>query len=374
MSTQAEGRAGCSTRHLAYKNLSIDPSRPEIRLLEVRPAQSIHDVISARLVNLPLTPDLDFIGVSALYGDPDDTEPIKIDGKRMSVPANLGMALRHARAVFWPSQTGPGTAESKGTTAEEKGSRGPEPIRKKPHWLRQLLRSFGLPSDGDQSRRQSQATTLRIWIDALCVNERDAREHEDQHALMATAYRHARTVVGWLGPKDETSDLAVQIIRDVDNAVPANFGSPEDKQLHPEHYAPHHVWVKEIQYLWQVPEDATDLRDGDNWIAMSRFLNRQYFQRDWILSEIAMASFPTFLIGSEIVSWNEVLRWNRCNEELSDTGAGQFPEKYRTEIVSYLPMSTVYTMLKAFERSSDDRNSDSTGRSMLTKFQSNYSL
>ncbi|ROV92266.1 hypothetical protein VSDG_07275 [Cytospora chrysosperma] len=373
MATQVEGNVG-STRHLQYKKLSGDPSRPEIRLLEVRPAQSLHDTVSARIVNLPLTPDLDFIGVSALYGDTDDTEPIIIDGKRIMVPANLGQALRHARAVFWPLQTGPTTADPKRTTVDGKGQgqRGMESNRKRPHWLRHLLRTFGLPSsEGDRSRAQN--STLRIWIDVFCVNERDEREQKEQHTLMATAYRHARTVVGWLGPKDETSDKAVQIIRDVDRAVPANFGTPEDRQLHPEHYAPHHVWIKDIQYLWQLPEGVKDLRECEVWITMSKFLGRQYFQRDWILNEIAMASFPTFLIGEEILSWSEVLRWNRCNEELSDTGAGQFPEEYRTEICSLLPLATVYTMLKAFERSKDNRPTDSSSRSVITRCPSSYS-
>ncbi|ROV99127.1 hypothetical protein VMCG_06574 [Cytospora schulzeri] len=373
MATQSEGIAGCPTRHLQYKNLSVDPTRPEIRLLELRPAQSIHDTVSARIVNLPLTLDLDFIGVSALYGDTDDTEPIIIDGKRIAVPANLGQALRHARAVFWPPQTGPSTAESGRATVEGKGPKGLEPTRKKPHWLRHLLKTFGLPSsEGGRSRTQS--TTLLIWIDAFCVNERDAMEQKEQHSLMAMAYRHARTVVGWLGPKDESSDLAVQIIRDVDRAMPPNFGSPEDKRLHPEYYAPRHVWVNEIQHLWQLPEGVMDLRECDNYIAMSKFLGRQYFQRDWILNEIAMASFPTFLIGSDIVSWSEVLRWNRCNEELSDRGAAQFPERYRSQIASFLPLGTVYTMLKAFELSRDNRVTDSTDRSMLTRCPSSPSL
>lgn len=391
MATQAEDLRGVhasasSTRQLLqYRKLSVDPSRPEIRLLEVRPAQGIHETVSARIVNLPLTPDLDFIGVSALYGDTDDTEPIIIDGRRVAVPANLGQALRHARAVFWPAATTPqahaqaqaGPVSAAAAAAEDSrgGTTGVlEPARKKPHWLRQLLRSLVLPSaDGERlSRGGGGGQTLRVWIDAFCVDERDARERKEQHTLMATAYRHARTVVGWLGPKDETSDLAVQVIRDVDRAVPAGFGSPGDREAHPEHYAPRHTWVGGIQHLWRVPEGVADLRRSDTWVAMSRFLGRPYFQREWILSEIAMATFPTFLVGTDVVSWSEVLRWNLCNEELSDKGSAQFPEEYRTDIVSFLPLGTVYTMLKAFERSRDSRAPDLTPRSTLTRSLSTY--
>ncbi|KUI56291.1 Heterokaryon incompatibility protein 6, OR allele [Cytospora mali] len=365
---------GCSTRNLHYKKLSLDPDRPDIRLLEVRPAQSIRDTISGRLVNLPLTPDLDYVGLSALYGGANETEPINIDGKRIDVPANLGQALRHLRTVFWPTPAGPSTSASTGIKVEGIDTSGQdrESVRKKPHWLRHLLRSFGLPSlDVDRSRNQN---TLRIWIDAFCINERDAREQREQHTLMATAYRHARTVVGWLGPKDETSDLAVRIIRDVDRAVPPNFGSPEDRALHPENYAPHYVWMSDIQHLWQLPEGVTDPRDSDNFIAMSNFLSRQYFQRDWILNEIAMATFPTFLIGKDIVSWCEVLRWNRFNEELTDVGAALFPDEFRKVIDSFMPLGTVYTMLKEFERTRDNKATDFDARTMAQSSLSNYSM
>lgn len=62
-----------------------------------------------------------------------------------------------------------------------------------------------------------------------------------------------------------------------------------------------------------------------------------------------MATFPAFLIGDQIVSWLEVLRLNRNNEELIDHGALLFPEEFR-KLIHFMPMGAIYTLLKEFER------------------------
>lgn len=327
-----------STRQLNYKNLSRD--RHDIRLLEVQPASDISDIIVARLVNRQLTPDLEYIGVSALYGDTDVSEKVQIDNKRIALPANLGQALRHARAVFSQSDVSSNASEGEGSSMEARRSKDPKPDKRPPRWLGNILRGLGFQRP-EVDRAKNQSTTLLVWLDAVCVNRRDAREQKEQHRMMSNAYRNAKAVVGWLGTKDEMSDIAVNVIRTCDRALPAHFGTPEDKELHPENYPPHYVWMEEIKPLWQMPEGVTDFRELPNVIALSKFLQRPYFQRDWILNELALATFPTFLVGDEIVSWSEVLRWNRCNEELIDVATAHFPEEYRKVIETFIPLGTV---------------------------------
>lgn len=327
-----------STRQLNYKNLSRD--RHDIRLLEVQPASDINDIIVARLVNRQLTPELEYIGVSALYGDTDVSEKVQIDNKRIALPANLGQALRHARAVFSQSDVSSNASEGEGSSMEARRSKEPKPDKKPPRWLGNILRGLGFQRP-EIDRARNQSTTLLVWLDAVCVNRRDAREQKEQHRMMSNAYRNAKAVVGWLGQKDDTSDLAVHIIRTCDRALPAHFGTPEDKELHPENYPPHYVWLEDIKHLWELPEGVTDFREQHNVMALAKFLQRPYFQRDWILNELAMATFPTFLVGEEIVSWSEVLRWNRCNEELIDVATAQFPEENRKVIETFIPLGTV---------------------------------
>ncbi|KAH8893108.1 hypothetical protein GQ53DRAFT_745976 [Thozetella sp. PMI_491] len=337
-------------RLIRYK--SLDPSKSEIRVLEVQPAERIEDPAVCRFVHISLNQDIEFIGISALLGDQNATEPIVLDGARISLPENIGQALRHVRAVF-PRQGARTSISSLDQQTAQQIKQAPPPPRpkKSPGWLRRLFqgpRSTRLEPSATSQPRGEQP--LRIWMDALCINSRDAREVNEQRSTMAAAYRAARMVVGWLGPKDETSDLAVEIIRTVDRAMPANFGTEEDRRLHPENYAPNHVWMAAMAHLWALEPGVTNPIEGRAWKAMSNFLSRTYFQRDWIINEICMATFPAFLLGDEIVSWLEVIRWNRSNEELIDSGTALFPDDYRDVIDKFMPLASVYTLLREFEK------------------------
>ena len=72
---------------------------------------------------------------------------------------------------------------------------------------------------------------------------------------MALAYAAAKMVVGWLGPRDATSDTAVQVIRAIDEACPPRFGEPGDRRAHPDNYGPEMVFLEGVAHLW-------DLRSG----------------------------------------------------------------------------------------------------------------
>lgn len=46
-----------------------------------------------------------------------------------------------------------------------------------------------------------------LWIDALCINQKDAAERSHQVALMAKVYRQAKDVIAWLEePPVESAD------------------------------------------------------------------------------------------------------------------------------------------------------------------------
>jgi hypothetical protein len=52
-----------------------------------------------------------------------------------------------------------------------------------------------------------------IWIDAVCINQNDEREKEQQIQFMAKIYALANRVVVWLGEAAEDSDQALHWIR-----------------------------------------------------------------------------------------------------------------------------------------------------------------
>jgi hypothetical protein len=49
-----------------------------------------------------------------------------------------------------------------------------------------------------------------IWIDAVCINQNDDREKEQQIQLMAKIYGHSTRVIVWLGESENNSDLGLR--------------------------------------------------------------------------------------------------------------------------------------------------------------------
>ena len=54
-----------------------------------------------------------------------------------------------------------------------------------------------------------------IWIDAICINQKDDLEKNTQIPLMTTIYAKASTAVIWIGQESEDSKLALQFILDL---------------------------------------------------------------------------------------------------------------------------------------------------------------
>lgn len=52
-----------------------------------------------------------------------------------------------------------------------------------------------------------------VWVDALCINQKDEREKEKQIQSMANIYGQASCVVVWLGQSANDSEKAIQDIR-----------------------------------------------------------------------------------------------------------------------------------------------------------------
>ncbi|KAL7946909.1 hypothetical protein V8C42DRAFT_319145 [Trichoderma barbatum] len=321
----------------------------EVRLLELQPATTndINERVVGRLVHERLSDTSDFIGLSALYGDITVTETIFVNGAAISIPVHLAQALRYMRAVFLAASLPTPDASVTDLQGPAATQPLPTPPKKAPGWLRSLFRNVRqMLAEPGASRGGSPP--LRIWLDLICINGQDTREESERRAHMARAYRHAKMVVGWLGLKDSTSDLAIEIIKAWDKCMPVTFGEPGDREAHPNDYAPVLQWMGPVAHLSNIPEGITDPRDVPSYKAISEFLNRPYFRNAWILDDMGKARFPAFLLGDDIVSWMQILRLNRVNEEIKDNGAEMFPDELRP-LLEYLPLGSVYAFLKDFD-------------------------
>ncbi|KAM5341260.1 hypothetical protein ACJ41O_015369 [Fusarium nematophilum] len=128
----------------------------QFRLLEIVSAEPS---IVCKLEVSELGKDQHFHALSYVWGDPEQTDTVSVNGNSIQVTRNLADALRHA----------PGHLK---------------------------------PTGG----------SIRIWADAICINQRDDNEKKHQVPLMKDIYSLADIVICWLGPYNEDVFKAMDCI------------------------------------------------------------------------------------------------------------------------------------------------------------------
>jgi hypothetical protein len=58
-----------------------------------------------------------------------------------------------------------------------------------------------------------QAQALSIWIDAICIDQSNTQERNQQVSMMGDVYGSATTVWVWLGPGTKDSDKAFKYVQ-----------------------------------------------------------------------------------------------------------------------------------------------------------------
>lgn len=112
----------------------------------------------------------------------------------------------------------------------------------------------------------------RLWIDAICINQNDNEEKNAQVSLMAEVFSKATSVCVWLGEASEDSNLAL------------NF-------------------IDRIVNLDDFDRLVVDRRTPQEWAALSSLMKRPWFNRRWVVQEIARAARATLYCGDAYVDW-----------------------------------------------------------------------
>ncbi|KAK1640773.1 heterokaryon incompatibility protein-domain-containing protein, partial [Colletotrichum phormii] len=121
--------------------------------------------------------------------------------------------------------------------------------------------------------------TRLVWADALCINQADGKEKEAQIMLMHDIYLSAQRVLAYLGEEADGSGEAMELIERywrVHIPDPLNAGArafAEDLLGAPIPDAPTGAGA-------ELPPVG-----ADKWLSVSRFWNRPWFRRVWIVQE-----------------------------------------------------------------------------------------
>jgi len=215
----------------------LNSERREIRLLTLV-AGNHDDPLRCQLTTASLIAEPGYNALSYVWGQPASStsseSTIVLDGHHVPVTANLHSALRHLRQPVW-------------------------------------------------------SHSVCLWVDAVCINQNDVDERNQQVAMMRDIYASAAQVTIWLGEEDEDSNVAF-------DAIP--------------------LVADEKSWFWQHENDD---KEGHRWEIRRHCGNfffslascRPWFSRVWILQELAMPkSDPAVVCGWKRAPWSTfVVAW-----------------------------------------------------------------
>ncbi|KAK0624170.1 heterokaryon incompatibility protein-domain-containing protein [Immersiella caudata] len=152
-----------------------------------------------------------------------------------------------------------------------------------------------------------RAKLSAIWIDAVCINQRDDAEIGCQIKMMHAIYAGASSVVIWLGPD-------ISIPAGSDPATLRGVAATVRAQLGGEAVAGSASWDVFLSEMHdrEVVEQREDLAairqiEADAWRAVGELASREYWQRLWVWQEvIAAREEPVVLCGVEELAWEDL--------------------------------------------------------------------
>ncbi|ORY11321.1 heterokaryon incompatibility protein-domain-containing protein [Clohesyomyces aquaticus] len=118
-----------------------------------------------------------------------------------------------------------------------------------------------------------------IWVDAICINQKDDSEKSHQLPKMIYIYSNAWNVTIWLGENedgDNDSTLAMDFLPKILNLASLDIITAKD---------------------------GIDDIDLTSWKAFASLIGRPWFCRRWVIQEVAYAKRLSIRCGERVVSW-----------------------------------------------------------------------
>lgn len=235
----------------AYAQLPLTNDRSCFRLLQIFDGAN-DDPLVAAMMSFELTDNVNYEALSHCWGNGDKSKAIEVNNEDIAITAELHAALLRIRA------------------------------------------------DTKQS-----ITPLRVWVDAICINQQDDLEKSHQVILMRDIFAGASMVRAWLGVDNEFTRIAFDILE--------RFSQDDGTA------------------------DGSKTRDTMTWepilgsSAMAWFLALPYFERMWILQELVVARAAYLQCGSYRLDFERLQTGLRRM-----TGSKYFPFSPVVASISYI--------------------------------------
>ena len=216
----------------------------DFRLLTLQPG-SFDDPIHCQLKQVSLNAGHAYEALSYVWGNASDTSPMSLDGTPYHITKNLECALRYLRHKEFPRV---------------------------------------------------------LWVDAVCINQRDIQERSAQVSRMKHIYEQATQVVIWPGDyapyTREQVESALQFADRLTYLVVMDrFGPDAQEELIRNYFRPDNAIFRNIRVVM----DLT---------------SRPWFSRVWVIQEVAVCKTPEKFIGNSgpifVYGWSSIFFYSLC--------------------------------------------------------------
>uniref|UniRef100_A0A8H7K1W5 Heterokaryon incompatibility domain-containing protein n=1 Tax=Bionectria ochroleuca TaxID=29856 RepID=A0A8H7K1W5_BIOOC len=232
---------------MTYVYTALRAEHREIRLLSLEPSKVGDEPLKLSLFTVPLDCPGSYEALSYAWGETLPKFDVKVNGFGFQIGGNLHSALRQLRYQ-------------------------------------------------DQRRR--------LWVDAICINQDDIQEREEQVSMMRGIYGTARSVIAWIGESDGSGDERAfdfmdKILNQIHSRVVlerflAADTAPTSSEFSLAIHKDNMDWIRSVASLGLV---------GSPWLDLLHLLQRPWFSRIWIIQEVAMASEVTIRCGERTLDW-----------------------------------------------------------------------
>ena len=131
----------------------------------------------------------------------------------------------------------------------------------------------------------------KLWVDAVCINQRNEKERGHQVARMSKIFQCAKTVCVWLGPAAEHSDDAVEFVKCLWHMKKSMTDTADcEWRLFKENF---------LGYGYPQAQEFMQLR------ALGFLMKRAWFYRRWVVQEVAFAADIVVQCGHAVIGWKE---------------------------------------------------------------------
>ena len=143
-----------------------------------------------------------------------------------------------------------------------------------------------------------------LWIDALCINQKDNHEKTTQIRLMGDIYKHAQRGLIWLGEESKDDRAAIQVLYSLKTFISWYRTETTRGKLQGQ-------WWRISVDSPKVQKKLQDLNiSARAWGYLNQFFQRPWFSRVWIIQEavfVANSPLPTLVAcGNFEIPWIDV--------------------------------------------------------------------